>query len=146
METYQRGAGKARREHQLRYVHLGEGTTPTSSIGVAVEPRRRSYFNGFYPLVTLDSDILVVRRPRPRRVAMGPGGGCGVDVAGRKEPVLSLPLAGALASSCAAQVRWRMWSALAAQRTAPRSRTTVEQPGEQAKARSPRLHGCSTVY
>ena len=30
---------------------------------------RRIYLNGFYPLVKLDSDILVVRRSRPRRVA-----------------------------------------------------------------------------
>ena len=37
-----------------------------------------------------------------RRVAVGPGGGCGV--AGRKEPVLSVALAGTFASSCAAQV------------------------------------------
>ena len=59
----------------ISYVHLGEETTPTSSIGVAVEPGRG--------------------------VAVGPGG-CGV--AGRKEPVLSVPLTGAFASSCAAQV------------------------------------------
>ena len=37
-----------------------------------------------------------------RRVAVGPGGGCGI--AGRKEPVLSVALAGTFASSCAAQV------------------------------------------
>ena len=37
-----------------------------------------------------------------RRVAVGPGGGCGV--AGRKEPVLSVALAGTFASSRAAQV------------------------------------------
>ena len=36
-----------------------------------------------------------------RRVAVGPGGGSGV--AGRKEPVLSVALAGTFASSCAAQ-------------------------------------------
>ena len=60
----------------MGYVHLGEGGTPTSGVGVAVEPGRG--------------------------VAVGPGGGGGV--ACRKEPVLSVPLAGTFASSCAAKV------------------------------------------
>ena len=41
------------------------------------------------------------RRTRPA-LRWAPGGGCGV--AGRKEPVLSVTLAGTFASSCAAQV------------------------------------------
>ena len=77
METPKgRGACRGEGRPSISYVHLGDGTTPTSSIGVAVEPGGG--------------------------VAMGLGGGCGV--AGWKEPVLSVPLAGAFASSCAAQV------------------------------------------
>ena len=70
----QKAARKAPR--QPRPSGSAEGGTPTAGVGVAVEPGRR--------------------------VAVGPGGGCGV--AGRKEPALGVALAGTFASSCAAQV------------------------------------------